>query len=311
MTNTNPAKKAQLSIIVVGRGGKMRICRMRPDIPSAKASNSMLDVPAGLTLRQAVMQAVADEITKASEAFAKRGVPVNMEIFTIGQVAIKYYQMVPFLKGGNYMTTEDIEAISSERDNAEDKGSYADLAGAIAKAIAQGNGVHLQASGNAALLELIVPEGVTQIGRTAFYHCEALTSLVLPGGVTTIGPCAFEGCKSLKTLDMPEKLTVIENNTFSQCKSLVYLALPDGITEIGNTAFFGCDHVSYIVIPDSVTAIGEDAFSVVSPNGGWVANPGVVIVAGEGSFARQYCVDKGLQYASALPADIADLPGEP
>lgn len=161
MTNTNPAKKAQLSIIVVGRGGKMRICRMRPDIPSAKASNSMLDVPAGLTLRQAVMQAVADEITKASEAFAKRGVPVNMEIFTIGQVAIKYYQMVPFLKGGNYMTTEDIEAISSERDNAEDKGSYADLAGAIAKAIAQGNGVHLQASGNAALLELIVPEGVT------------------------------------------------------------------------------------------------------------------------------------------------------
>ena len=110
MTNTNPAKKAQLSIIVVGRGGKMRICRMRPDIPSAKASNSMLDVPAGLTLRQAVMQAVADEITKASEAFAKRGVPVNMEIFTIGQVAIKYYQMVPFLKGGNYMTTEDIIA---------------------------------------------------------------------------------------------------------------------------------------------------------------------------------------------------------
>ena len=134
---------------------------------------------------------------------------------------------------------------------------------------------------------------------------------MLPGGVTTIGPCAFEGCKSLKTLDMPENLTVIENNTFSQCKSLVYLALPEGITEIGNTAFFGCDHVSYIVIPDSVTAIGEDAFSVVSPNGGWVANPGVVIVAGEGSFARQYCVEKGLQYASALPADIADLPGEP
>lgn len=162
MTNTvsNPVKKAQLNLIVVGREGKIRVCRMRSDIPRAKASNSMYDVPEGLTLRQAIMQTVADEINKASDAFTKQNRPVNVEIYTVGQVAIKYYQMVPYLKGGHFMTDADIEAICSERDTTEDRCSYDDMAQAIAKAIAAGNSVHLQASGNADLFELIIPEGV-------------------------------------------------------------------------------------------------------------------------------------------------------
>jgi len=163
MTNTvtaNPVKKAQVAIIAVGREGKMRVCRMRTDIPSAKASNSTYDVPEGQTLRQALMILAADEMKKASNAFAKAGRQANIEIYTVGQVAIKYFQMVPYLKGGHAMTTEDIEAVSSERDTVEDKCAYADLAEGIARVIAEGNSVHLQASGNASLFELIVPEGV-------------------------------------------------------------------------------------------------------------------------------------------------------
>lgn len=160
MTNINLQKKAQVAIIAVGREGKMRVCRMRTDLPSAKASNSMFDVPEGMTLRQALMTLVAGEIKKASAAFTKAGRQANLEIYTVGQVAIKYYQMVAYLKGGHALTTEDIEAISSDRDTTADKCAYADMAEAIASAIAAGHGVHLQASGNAALFELIVPEGV-------------------------------------------------------------------------------------------------------------------------------------------------------
>lgn len=162
MTNTvsNSVKKAQVNLIIVGREGKVRVCRMRGDMPRAKASNAMLDVPQDLTLRQFTMQTVADEITKASDAFVKKGQPVNIEVYTIGQVAIKYYQMVPYLKGGHFMTDEDIEAISSERDTTEDRCAYDDMAQAIAKVIAAGNGVHLQASGNADLFELIIPDKV-------------------------------------------------------------------------------------------------------------------------------------------------------
>lgn len=161
MTNANENKKAQLNIIVAGREGKMRICRMRPDIPSAKASNAMLDVPEGTTLRQALMTAIADEIKGAVNLFKKYNRHVAIEVYTVGQVAIKYFQMVPYLKGGNTMTTEDIDAISSEFDTEYDKGAVADLAEAIAYAISEGNSVHLQATGNAAYMELIIPEGVT------------------------------------------------------------------------------------------------------------------------------------------------------
>lgn len=164
MSNTNFAsninKKAQLSLIIVGRGGKIRTSVMRADKPGTKAVNKMYDVPAGSTLRQALMEAIAGEITKYSNAFAEKGLNVNMEVFTVGQVSIKYYQMVPMLKGGHVPTEADIDAICTERDTADDKHAYMDLAEAIAGVIAQGNGVHLQASGNADVFELIIPEGV-------------------------------------------------------------------------------------------------------------------------------------------------------
>ena len=161
MTNTiNLQKKAQLNLIVVGREGKMRVCRMRPDLPASKASNSTMDVPEGKTLRQAIMSLVADEIKKASAAFKANGRQVAIEVFTIGQVSIKYYQMVAFLKGGAY-DAGAIEAIASERDNEADKCAYADLYDAIHQVIADGNSVHMQASGNAQFLELIIPAGVT------------------------------------------------------------------------------------------------------------------------------------------------------
>ena len=165
MTNfaseNNTPKRAQLDLIIVGREGKIRICRMRSDIPRSKASNALIDVPEGLTLRQGIMQTVATEILKASEAFAKQGRPVNVEVYTVGQVAIKYYQMVPYLKGGHFMDDADIEAICSKLDTTEDRCAYDDMAQAIAKVIEAGNSVHLQASGNADVFELIIPEGVT------------------------------------------------------------------------------------------------------------------------------------------------------
>lgn len=159
-------KKAQLEIAVLGRMGKIRVCRMRPDVFRAKASNAGFDVPEGKTLRQAVMSTIADEVKMACQAFNKQERKVNIEIYTIGQVAIKYYQMVKFLKDGHRPTTEDIEKLSYKNDGTrnndtvDDACAYADLAEAIADAIKGGNGVHLQASGNAGLFELIIPEDV-------------------------------------------------------------------------------------------------------------------------------------------------------
>lgn len=165
--NTNAEKRAQLDLIVIGRQGKIRVCRMRPDVYRSKASNAELDVPEGMTLRQAIMGTIADELNLATAGFEKHGKKVNIEVYTVGQVAIKYYQMVKFLKGGHFPNAKDIETLSYKNDGtrnndtAEDAAAYTELAEAIANSIAKGNGVHLQASGNADVFELIVPEGVT------------------------------------------------------------------------------------------------------------------------------------------------------
>lgn len=44
--------------------------------------------------------------------------------------------------------------------------------------------------------DVAIPDGVTGIGKYAFYFSTSLMSVTIPNSVTTIGPGAFSGCKS-------------------------------------------------------------------------------------------------------------------
>lgn len=55
----------------------------------------------------------------------------------------------------------------------------------------------------------IVPEGVTEIGESAFEGCECLISVTLPDSVKTIGKNAFYVCSGLAELTLPEGLETI------------------------------------------------------------------------------------------------------
>ena len=48
---------------------------------------------------------------------------------------------------------------------------------------------------------VVIPEGVTSIGNSAFMSCSNLTSVTIPSSVTSIGYEAFRDCKSLKTIN--------------------------------------------------------------------------------------------------------------
>jgi len=66
-----------------------------------------------------------------------------------------------------------------------------------------------------------IPDGVTDIGKDAFYYCCNLTEITIPNTVTTIGDCAFSSCKSLTEITIPDSVTSIGNYIFTGCDKLM------------------------------------------------------------------------------------------
>ena len=108
--------------------------------------------------------------------------------------------------------------------------------------------------------ELIIPDGVTSIGYSAFRNCTSLTSITIPNSVTSIGDSAFSDCTSLTSVTIPDSVTSIGDYAFAGCDSLTSVTIPDSVTSIGHGAFRGCNSLTSIVIPDGVTRIGNNAF---------------------------------------------------
>lgn len=75
------------------------------------------------------------------------------------------------------------------------------------------NGVVIKCDEKAA--EVVIPEGVTEIGAGAFMFCESLESIAIPDGVTEIGKLAFMNCESLKSIAIPDSVTKIESRAFA------------------------------------------------------------------------------------------------
>ena len=93
---------------------------------------------------------------------------------------------------------------------------------------------------------------------------KGIKSVVIPNGVTSIGNSAFSGCSSLTSITIPDSVTSIGEMAFYNCSSLKSITIPDSVTSIGNYAFFGCDSLTSLTIPDSVTGIGKNAFNLNS-----------------------------------------------
>lgn len=115
------------------------------------------------------------------------------------------------------------------------------------------------------LTQLVVPNSVKKIHRSAFNKCQGLTTLTIADSVTEIGPFAFACCYNLLELKIPNSVTEIGEGAFLDPKSLKKLKLPNKIKKIPKRMFeswrISCNEVlTSITIPSSVEEIGELAF---------------------------------------------------
>ena len=85
--------------------------------------------------------------------------------------------------------------------------------------------------------ELVVPEGVTSIGRFAFYDCPYIITLSLPSTLREIGSLAFTKCTGINSVVLPEGLTTIGERAFQGTSSLREIYFPSTLETMGEKCF--------------------------------------------------------------------------
>ena len=94
---------------------------------------------------------------------------------------------------------------------------------------------------------VLIQDGVTSIGNSAFCNCINLTSLTIGNDVKTIGELAFCNTK-LTNVVIPDCVTTIGSMAFQTCSELYSATIGSGVTYIGANAFRGCYEIETLVI---------------------------------------------------------------
>lgn len=96
-------------------------------------------------------------------------------------------------------------------------------------------------------------------GRLIRYTGEC-RDVMIPEGVTEIGKYAFGSNRWIENVTIPMGVTKIEYRAFADCRRLRSVSLPDGVKEIGDHAFLNCGSLHEITLPPGVEHIGRHAF---------------------------------------------------
>ena len=86
-----------------------------------------------------------------------------------------------------------------------------------------------------------------------------MTSAVLPNGILEIGASAFEGCTSLLEVSLPDSLKIISSGMFYACTNLSRIVFPQSLRYIDEFAFAYCYSIDSIKISGS-TVLNQNSF---------------------------------------------------
>ena len=105
-------------------------------------------------------------------------------------------------------------------------------------------------STNKSLKRVELPSTLRTIGEQAFRE-SGLESIVIPDGVVEIGAAAFSANKSLKGVKLPSTLRTIGKQAF-QNTGVIHIVIPDSVNDVGNFAFADCVNLESILYPSDI-----------------------------------------------------------
>ena len=139
------------------------------------------------------------------------------------------------------------------------------------------------------IVNVVIPNGVTNIEQTAFSSCSKLEKVTIPDSVINIGPGAFQLTKiandknnwqngglyigkylitvgdvpkdEVETFEIKNGTRCIAGGAFSGCTNLKNISVPNSVIGIGDSAFSGCASLTSIDIPRGLINIGYKAFA--------------------------------------------------
>ena len=163
------------------------------------------------------------------------------------------------------------------------------------------------------LKKIHLPEGMTSIGKNAFYSCYFVDSIYIPASVESIAEGALPN-GSLKVINVAEEnsnycsidgvlydkgLTLL--HTYPSSKESELFNVPEGIYRIGNGAFQNSS-LHYVSLPGTLREIGHSAFAY-SYNLDSINLPASVETIGNYAFYNCINLDS-LVFESETPATL-------
>ncbi|MDE7214827.1 MAG: leucine-rich repeat domain-containing protein [Clostridia bacterium] len=108
-------------------------------------------------------------------------------------------------------------------------------------------------------LDVVIPDGITEIGEFAFFCNYEIKSVTLPSSVKKIAENAFWCCRYLKVINFGGGIVEIGAYAFEGCEELEEIHLPQSLKTIGRSAF-DCCGFKEVLIPEGVEIIDCNPF---------------------------------------------------
>lgn len=107
---------------------------------------------------------------------------------------------------------------------------------------------------------VIIENGVENIGKRAFAKNENMVKITIPDSVTSIGAESFQNCFSLEDIRIPDSVKNIDSGAFYKCVNFKNVTIGSNVETIDRLAFWFCEGLMSVEIPASVINIVDGAF---------------------------------------------------